>query len=76
VARDEQPGLGEITVADDGVGYVPAVESRRRGVGLVRRLMQQVSGTLGVVGGAGVVGDGRTAWTLRFPVLPEVDVVV
>jgi hypothetical protein len=31
--------------------------------------MQQVGGTLGVVGGGG------TVWRLRFPVLPEVDLL-
>jgi two-component sensor histidine kinase len=68
VARGEQPNQGEITVADDGVGYVPAAESRRHGVGLARRLMQQVGGTIDVIGDAG------TVWTLRFPVLPAMDV--
>ena len=70
VAPGERADQGLITIADDGIGYVPAAETRRHGVGLARRLMQQVEGTLDVASGAG------TAWTLRFPVLlvaqPEV----
>jgi two-component sensor histidine kinase len=65
--RDETADLGIITIADDGVGYKPAAETRRHGVGLARRLMQQVDGTLDVVGNTG------TVWTLRFPVLPVPD---
>lgn len=67
--RDEQADRGVITIADDGIGYAPAAETRRHGVGLARRLMQQVDGTLDVVGDAG------TAWTLRFPVLSAADTV-
>jgi two-component sensor histidine kinase len=59
----DRSGYAEITIADDGVGYVSAAETRRHGVGLVRRLMSQVEGTLEVTGGAG------TVWTLRFPVI-------
>jgi two-component sensor histidine kinase len=70
VAPSEQADQGLITIADDGIGYLPTAETRRHGVGLARRLMQQVEGTLDVAGGAG------TVWTLRFPVLlvaqPEV----
>jgi len=63
VSRGEQAGQGMITIADNGIGFVPGVETRRHGVGLARRLMQQVEGTLDVVAGAG------TVWTLRFPVM-------
>jgi two-component sensor histidine kinase len=62
VGPDGAAERGIITVRDDGVGYVPAAETKRRGIGLVRRLMQQVGGTIDVVGGRG------TTWTLRFPV--------
>ena len=65
--RGEQAEQGVITIADDGIGYVPAAETRRHGVGLARRLMHQVSGTLDVVGRAG------TIWTLRFPILADTD---
>lgn len=59
---------GVVTITDDGVGYVPQAETRRHGVGLARRLMQQVEGTLDVVGGRG------TVWTLHFPVLVTAEV--
>jgi two-component sensor histidine kinase len=57
---------GVVTVSDDGLGYAPSAETGRHGVGLSRRLMQQVGGTLDVIGGIG------TVWTLRFPVLAGV----
>jgi two-component sensor histidine kinase len=62
VGPDGAVERGIITVRDNGVGYVPAAETKRHGIGLVRRLMQQVGGTIDVVGGRG------TTWTLRFPV--------
>jgi two-component sensor histidine kinase len=65
VARGEEKDQGVITITDDGGGYVPKAETRRRGVGLARRLMEQVEGSLDVV------AAGGTAWTLRFPVLPD-----
>ena len=68
VSPDPRIDQGVITVGDDGVGYTPAAETRRRGVGLVRRLMQQVLGTVDVVGSAG------TVWTLRFPAFPTEDI--
>ncbi len=62
VEHDVQSDQGVITVQDDGVGYSPKAETRRQGVGLVRRLAQQVGGTLDVV------GQNGTTWTLRFPI--------
>lgn len=53
-----------LTIEDDGVGFVPVAESSRRGVGLVRRLMEQIGGTLELNSLAG------TLWTLSFPVAP------
>jgi two-component sensor histidine kinase len=60
--RDVQTNNGVIMIADNGIGYVPSAETTRRGVGLARRLMQQVEGTLDAV------RSGGTIWTLRFPV--------
>jgi two-component sensor histidine kinase len=62
VGPDGTADRGIVTIRDDGVGYAPAAETKRHGIGLVRRLMQQVGGTIDVVGDAG------TTWTLRFPV--------
>jgi len=53
-----------LTVADNGVGFVE-METKRRGMGLVRRLVQQVRGTLTVKSGCG------TTWTIAFRV-PEI----
>ncbi len=56
---------GVIVVADSGGGFTEAADSRRHGVGLVRRLMQQVGGS------ATLQADGGAQWTLEFP-LPTV----
>ncbi len=61
-----RPGWGELTVSDDGVGYKTLGESKRHGVGLVYRLMEQLSGTVRVR-----VGQG-TIWILGFPLLGPV----
>jgi two-component sensor histidine kinase len=65
VRRDGTAGRGIVTVSDDGVGYLPAKESKRRGIGLTRRLMDQVGGTLESSSGPG------TTWTMSFPAASE-----
>jgi two-component sensor histidine kinase len=50
-----------LTIDDDGVGFVEPPSSKRHGLGLVRRLMQQIGGTIRVVSHHG------TQWTLAFP---------
>jgi two-component sensor histidine kinase len=65
VGKDETPNAAMVTIADDGVGFSPSPETKRHGVGLARRLMTQVGGTLDVVSRTG------TTWTLRFPTLPD-----
>ena len=47
---------------DDGVGFVENGHSKRHGLGLVKRLMQQVNGSAVLCSGRG------SEWTLRFPV--------
>lgn len=59
---DQTGQRGVIVVADDGKGYVAQPEVRRHGIGLVRRLVQQVSGVLNMMSGAG------TTWTVSFPI--------
>lgn len=54
------PGSATLTVEDDGVGYEAEAESTRHGVGLVKRLIERVDGTLDVQSGNG------TVWTLSF----------
>ncbi len=59
--------LGEVatlTFADDGVGFTAKGDSKRHGLGLVKRLMQQVSGS------AELDSDHGTVWTLKFPSQP------
>ncbi len=58
-------GQAMVTVRDDGVGFVAAADSVRHGLGLVRRLLERIGGTLDVRSGEG------TLWTLAFaaPVL-------
>jgi two-component sensor histidine kinase len=56
---------GTLTVKDNGIGFVARGESSRRGLGLARRLIQQVNGTIEVDSGPG----RGTCWTLTF-VLP------
>lgn len=60
----DRPGWGKLTVGDDGSGYVKTErETKRHGVGLVARLMEQVSGR------PDVHVDHGTTWTLTFPLL-------
>jgi len=65
VRHDGQADRGVLVITDDGTGYVADPETRRHGVGLARRLMQQIDGTLDVDATAG------TVWTMRFPVTAE-----
>lgn len=51
-----------LRVADNGAGFVEQPGSKRRGVGLVRRLLEQAKGR------AEAQSANGTAWTLRFPV--------
>jgi two-component sensor histidine kinase len=51
-----------ITFQDDGVGFSEPGNSKRHGLGLVRRLMEQVEGS------AELSSDHGTKWTLTFPI--------
>jgi two-component sensor histidine kinase len=54
--------MATMTILDSGPGFDPKVENKRHGLGLVRRLAEQIRGT--------VTLDSRhcTFWTVRFPV--------
>ena len=65
VRHDPAGNAATMTVTDDGHGFEPGAESKRQGIGLVRRLVEQVRGT------ATITSDqGGTVWTIKFPALP------
>jgi two-component sensor histidine kinase len=51
-----------MTISDDGAGFLAKAESKRHGLGLVRRLVEQVRGS------ASVDSDHGTVWTINIPV--------
>jgi two-component sensor histidine kinase len=51
-----------MTISDDGAGFLAQAENKRHGLGLVRRLVQQVRGS------AIVTSDHGTVWTIKIPV--------
>jgi two-component sensor histidine kinase len=53
-----------MTITDDGTGFLAQTESKRHGLGLVRRLVEQVRGT------AVVESNHGTVWTITIPVEP------
>ena len=63
--RNHSGNEATLVFADDGVGFIEAGNSKRQGVGLVRRLMQQVGGS------ATLRSDHGAEWTLKFPVPPN-----
>jgi two-component sensor histidine kinase len=54
-------GAASLSVSDNGVGFVPT-ETKRRGVGLVRRLVAQVGATMNMR------SDYGTTWTIDFSI--------
>ena len=60
----QKDNTGILTISDDGPGFVQDKESRRHGVGLIKRLMEQAKGT------AELKSDNGTIWTLVFPIGP------
>lgn len=54
-----------LTIGDDGIGFLEPPTSKRHGLGLVRRLMEQIGGAVHVV------SDRGTKWALTFPTAAE-----
>jgi two-component sensor histidine kinase len=54
-------GMASMVIKDNGQGFEPKSGSKRHGLGLVRRLAEQVRGT------ANVASIGGTTWTVGFP---------
>jgi two-component sensor histidine kinase len=55
-------GIATMTIRDDGTGFLAKDESKRHGLGLVRRLVEQIRGSAVVNSGHG------TVWTIKIPV--------
>jgi two-component sensor histidine kinase len=53
-----------ITISDDGEGFKAQTESKRHGLGLVRRLVEQIRGI------ASLDSENGTVWTIKIPVPP------
>jgi two-component sensor histidine kinase len=58
--------MATIVVSDNGTGFTANIGSKRRGLGLVHRLVQQVRGTVAMTLESG------TVWTIRVPKLQPV----
>jgi two-component sensor histidine kinase len=55
-----------MTISDDGEGFKAPTESKRHGLGLVRRLVEQVRGI------ASLDSENGTMWTIKIPVPPSI----
>jgi two-component sensor histidine kinase len=53
--------MATMTISDNGKGFKEKAEGKRHGLGLVRRLIEQIRGT------AMVDSNHGTVWTIRFP---------
>jgi two-component sensor histidine kinase len=60
--RRAEGNIATMTISDDGTGFMAKAESKRHGLGLVRRLIEQVRGS------AIIDSDRGTIWTIRIPV--------
>jgi two-component sensor histidine kinase len=59
---DGDADIATMTISDDGTGFLAKAESKRHGLGLVRRLVEQVRGS------AVVNSNHGTVWTIKIPV--------
>src|SRR5205823_1305509 len=60
--RSDRDGEATLTISDDGVGFKDDGGSKRHGLGLVRRLAEQVGGNVELR------SEGGAVWAIRFPV--------
>ncbi len=58
----ENGNMAVMTIADNGSGFTAEANSKRHGLGLVRRLVEQVRGKVRME------ARGGTLWTIDFPV--------
>ena len=59
-----------MTLSDNGTGFEAKAESKRHGLGLVRRLVEQIRGT------ASLHSEVGTVWTIRIPKHPASPVAI
>jgi two-component sensor histidine kinase len=62
VRRIDDGDIATMTISDDGTGFLAKTESKRHGLGLVRRLVEQVRGS------ASIDSEHGTIWTVKIPV--------
>jgi two-component sensor histidine kinase len=60
--RRAEGDVATMTISDDGTGFQAGIENKRHGLGLVRRLVEQVRGS------AIVDSHHGTVWTINIPV--------
>jgi two-component sensor histidine kinase len=60
--RSADSDFATMRISDNGTGFQPKAESKRHGLGLVRRLVEQVRGS------ATVNSNHGTVWTIKIPV--------
>lgn len=65
VSLTHSEGMGRLTISDNGVGFVPSSTSKRHGIGLIKRLIEQENGT------ADVECENGTVWNIAFPLAGE-----
>jgi two-component sensor histidine kinase len=66
VRRAGDVDMATLTVSDNGKGFNGHAENKRQGVGLVRRLIEQIRGTVQLE------SDHGTTWTIKFPTMVAV----
>lgn len=55
------PDQASLIITDNGTGFVEQAGSKRHGVGLVRRLVEQIGGDIRLG------SDDGAVWTVTFP---------
>jgi two-component sensor histidine kinase len=62
---NDPENMASLSISDNGKGFRPEYGSKRHGLGLVRRLIEQVRGSVAVESNSG------TTWVVRFPAAPR-----